>query len=379
MEEAVNTGVGSIAKKSTTSNPSNIQNLLSAKINEIEKTGAMEEEEERKFAAATKKQLKEHMKWLDEILCRPDSREEKIKALSIKYYQLMYDNRAQEKELIAKTKKIEELNRTKDTLTVDLNKMTSSKNKMENLCRELQKQNKTAADNNKKVVDDEQSVRSELAKKFQQQLTETTKKQEQDIINLRNRYQKESDLFREKIMNLAEEYSIRQKHEETKLKTKDIENQILEAKLSQQSQQHMQEASQRHQLAVQQEQRIENLLKNERDLKSQLTLYAEKFEQFQETLTKSNDIFNTFKLEMEKMSKTIKKKDKELLDLKKKQEQTDVALINYAEDNSNTKKQNEQLKAQKKKLEELCRAMQSERKTITNGPSTSHNTELSVA
>lgn len=46
---AVNTGGGLIAKKSTASNPSNIQNLLSAKINEIEKTGAMEEEEERKF------------------------------------------------------------------------------------------------------------------------------------------------------------------------------------------------------------------------------------------------------------------------------------------------------------------------------------------
>lgn len=49
------------------------------------------------------------------------------------------------------------------------------------------------------------------------------------------------------------------------------------------------------------EEKISSMAKSEKELRSQLTLYAEKFEQFQETLTKSNDIFNTFKLEMEKV------------------------------------------------------------------------------
>lgn len=55
------------------------------------------------------------------------------------------------------------------------------------------------------------------------------------------------------------------------------------------------------------------------------------------------------------MSKTIKKKDREISDLKKKCEQTDIALINYAEETGSHKKKMEQLQAQKKKLEELCR------------------------
>jgi hypothetical protein len=48
---------------------------------------------------------------------------------------------------------------------------------------------------------------------------------------------------------------------------------------------------------------ISNLLKTEKELRAQLSLYAEKFEQFQETLTKSNEVFNTFKQEMERVIK----------------------------------------------------------------------------
>jgi hypothetical protein len=37
------------------------------------------------------------------------------------------------------------------------------------------------------------------------------------------------------------------------------------------------------------------------ELRFQLAAYAEKFEQFQETLAKSNEIFATFKLDLEKV------------------------------------------------------------------------------
>lgn len=61
------------------------------------------------------------------------------------------------------------------------------------------------------------------------------------------------------------------------------------------------------------------------------------------------------------MSKTIKKGEKENADLRKKCEQTDVALISLAEEKNTLKKQIEQNAVQKKKLEELCRALQTER------------------
>lgn len=61
------------------------------------------------------------------------------------------------------------------------------------------------------------------------------------------------------------------------------------------------------------------------------------------------------------MSKTLKKSEKDNADLRKKCEQTDVALIELAEERSNYKKQLDATTNQKKKLEELCRVLQTER------------------
>jgi chromosome segregation ATPase len=61
------------------------------------------------------------------------------------------------------------------------------------------------------------------------------------------------------------------------------------------------------------------------------------------------------------MSKQVKKSEKENLELKKKCEQTDVALLNLADERSNLKKQVDQNAAQKKRLEDLCRVLQTER------------------
>ncbi len=51
-----------------------------------------------------------------------------------------------------------------------------------------------------------------------------------------------------------------------------------------------------------QQKRFEILSKQEGDLRGQLSLYSDKFEEFQETLTKSNQAFSSFKKEMDKVS-----------------------------------------------------------------------------
>ena len=53
---------------------------------------------------------------------------------------------------------------------------------------------------------------------------------------------------------------------------------------------------------LEQQKRCEQLTKQEMDLRGQLSLYSEKFEEFQKTLTKSNEVFGTFKKEMDKVS-----------------------------------------------------------------------------
>jgi len=320
-----------------------IQDLLVAKIAELEVTKDTDNNNSNYLVKNVKNQPKEIKQFIILVVNSSDSNEEKIKQLNAKFQQLVQDNLNMASE--------------REKINAQLQKATNMKSKMEQLFRELQKQNKTIVDESKKTAEQEQEKRQELSKKFHdtiQQISTKMEEQGEDRIKL----YKENDMFREKLKSFAEQYQLREQHFDTQLKAKDLEMQLLEAKLKQQSEIATQETLR----AQAYNEQITTLTAREKELSTQLAYYAEKFEQFQDTLTKSNEIFTTFKQEMEKMSKTIKKSEKENTELKKKCEQTDVALIELAEERNNYKKQLETLIVQKKKLEDLCRALQIERK-----------------
>ena len=235
-------------------------------------------------------------------------------------------------------------------------KATAMKTKLETLCRELQRQNKQVFEDSKRVAAEEQQKRQDLSKKFHTTIKEITTKMEEQGEERMNQL-KENETLREKLKNLAEQYQIREQHYATQMKAKDLERQLLEAKLKQQADIALQEALK----AQAYKEQIASLAKTEGELRNQLSLYAEKFEQFQDTLTKSNDVFATFKQEMERMTKTIKQREKENGALKKKSEQSDITLIELVEERNGLRKQLETAKAQKLKLESLCRALQADR------------------
>lgn len=57
--------------------------------------------------------------------------------------------------------------------------------------------------------------------------------------------------------------------------------------------------------------RLEIVSKEELASRTQLATYGDKFKDFQETLTKSNDMFASFKKESDKMQKRLKALEKE--------------------------------------------------------------------
>jgi chromosome segregation ATPase len=59
------------------------------------------------------------------------------------------------------------------------------------------------------------------------------------------------------------------------------------------------------------EQQIKSLLEGEKTLRAQVTEYGDRFEQFQEALNKSNDMFGSFKTRMEDMTQIIRRLEKE--------------------------------------------------------------------
>ncbi|GBG60869.1 hypothetical protein CBR_g15990 [Chara braunii] len=285
------------------------------------------------------------------------SAEEKLKVLRAKYVEQVNETKQLDREMALLRRKCDLLRKEKDTLSAEATKGQAVKQKLESLCRELQRQNKLVMEDSRRVATEEQQRREELAGRFQSTIQEITVKLEEQGEE-RIRQIRENEALREKLTQFTQKYEIREEHFQHQLKTKALELQLLHAKLTQQNETTKQEEEKVKLLKEQ----ITSMLKSEAELRGQLSTYGGKFEQFQETLTKSNEVFATFKLEMDKMSKTIRKLEKENSALKAKCGKSDVTIIQLLEERATQTKQMDTLRAQKERLESLCRSLQAELK-----------------
>ncbi|CAA2954439.1 beta-taxilin isoform X1 [Olea europaea subsp. europaea] len=180
------------------------------------------------------------------------------------------------------------------------------RDKLESLCRELQRQNKMLMDECKRVSNEGQDLRLDLSNKFQDAIKEVSSKlelQKDDCLT----QLKENDMLKTKLKQFADQYSLSEQQHAQKLKQKTLELQLADLKLQQQEEKLKQEQSQMKLYAEQ----VAQLLATEKNLRLQLTADGEKFQQFQR---------------------------------------------------ERLKKQLEKTRNQKEKLESLCRSLQAERK-----------------
>lgn len=122
-------------------------------------------------------------------------------------------------------------------------------------------------------------------------------------------------------------------------------------------------------------QQVDSFTHTETELRSQLNIYVEKFKQVEETLNNSNDLFLTFRKEMEEMSKKTKRLEKENVALTRIKETGNRNILEMAEDKQKRDLELETLRKKCLKLENLCRALQQERKGLGSGANnTAHGT-----
>lgn len=236
------------------------------------------------------------------------------------------------------------------------------RDKLESLCRELQRQNKMLMDECKRVSTEGQNLRLDLSTKFQDAIKDVSIKLEEQKDDCLSQL-KENEMLRTNLKQLADQYALTEQQYAQKLKQKTLELQIAELKIKQHEEKLVQEQSQMKLYAEQ----VSQLLATEKNLRLQLTADGEKFQQFQDALVKSNEVFETFKQEIEKMAKSIKELKKENVFLKSKCEKSDFTLIELVEERERMKKQLEKSRNQKEKLESLCRSLQAERKQNSVG------------
>ncbi|KDO27738.1 hypothetical protein SPRG_20380 [Saprolegnia parasitica CBS 223.65] len=236
-----------------------------------------------------------------------------------------------------------------------LQKVSSTKGKLEQLCRELQKQNKTIISESRKMAEDEDAKRKQLSAHVKME------QQGKDYVASLH----ENEALQTKLKTFLAQYEVREEHFAHQLQAKDLTVQLAEAKLKHQVELTNREAE-KVQLTLEKAQQI---AAREAALQEQLGAYSEKFDTVQDTLSKSNTMFVTLRSEMDKMSKHIKRLEKENGTLKKKCDEYDSGAIEALQERVQTAEDAKRQADKIQKLEGLCRMLQDERKRLKEAAS----------
>ncbi|KAM9384116.1 alpha-taxilin [Pholidichthys leucotaenia] len=296
--------------------------------------------------------------------------EEKLAGLCKKYAELLEEHRNTQKQMRALQKKQTQVVQEKDNLRNEYSKAILARGKLESLCRELQRHNRTLKEEGMQRTRLEEEKRKEVTSHFQVTLNDIQAQMEQH--NERNSsLRQENAELAEKLKKLYEQYKLREEHIDKVVKHKDLQQQLVDAKLHQ-AQELLKESEERHDRekdfllkeAVESQRMCDLMKQQEVHLKQQLSLYTEKFEEFQTTLSKSNEVFTTFKQEMEKMTKKIKKLEKETAMYRSRWESSNKALLEMAQEKAVRDGEFEALQGKVQRLEKLRRALKVERNEL---------------
>jgi len=221
-------------------------------------------------------------------------------------------------------------------------------------------------------IAEDENKRKDLASKFQTTIDE--------IAAQLSNYSEKSTSLREQNVQLSEQlavvvkdYDLREKEVDACLKQKELELRLTEASLEQTRLL----LTDRTELIKQERQvseaerlvlfkKCEELAASELGLRQQVTIYAERYQEFQNAIQQSSQMVTSCHTEIEKMGKKIKKLEKERADFRQRWETAEQNQRKSADDVKQSEKEKRQLENKLDKLEKLSRALQQERTELQN-------------
>ncbi|KAB5517273.1 hypothetical protein PHYPO_G00187760 [Pangasianodon hypophthalmus] len=323
------------------------------------------------------------------------SPEEKLEMVLRKYAELLKEQRDEQVELKLLQKKQGLLVKQRDQLQLEHSQGILARSKLESLCRELHKHNMTLKEDMLQKCQEDERKRAEITSRFQNTVVDIQAQIEHHS-NRNNKLCQENSELANKLTSIIQQYEKREESLEKIFKQKNLQQQLSDAKLEE-ANLRLKEAEEKHKRekeyllkeAIEKTKKCFTMKEQELQLKkqllthaaewklqvkelkeqntvmqAQLVLYSQKFDEFQATLAKSNEVYAAFKQEMEKMTKKMKKLEKESNVWKIRFESCSKALTDMIEERSEKGKELELFTVKIDKLETLCRALQEERKVL---------------
>jgi len=330
---------------------------------EVEK---MKEETKDDITITTEKEVSVIMESLNTL----SSPEKKLEDVVRKYAEMAVLRRCDEKKLCVQQQKLSVLLEQQQQLQAECRKGVVARSELETLCRELQAYYSVLREETLQSSREDEKKRNEITGHFQRTLVDIQAQIEQHS-NRNTKLCRENIILTEKLESLMKQCEMREQSLEKINKHRDLQCQLNEAKLQQATitlsnaeEKHKREKEYLLRETLDKTKKFTEMKEQELALKKQLQLYSQKFEEFQETLAKSNEIFTRFKTEMDKMSEKMKKLEKESNVWKTRFENCNKALSDMVEERTEKNKEYDLFVLRIQKLELLCRALQDERKIL---------------
>lgn len=328
-----------------------VADLLNKKIREFEQTCAEESEKTQRAQKGRARALaKTKLKEAKQIVNNPDcSGTEKVERL----WEKLKAEHEQAQSFIAESpgrlQDIGDTEQERDTCQAELNRTLAVKNKLESLCRQLQQQANALVEERRRLTDTERLRRQELADEFQQTIGDVKKKMDQQA-NERARLARENEELRNRFKQFFEQYDRREKELLEQQRNRELEVQVFELRLAEQAQLYRQEAA--RETAAQREN--EELSNTEQVLRGQLQTYSNKFNHFQDALSKSDKVLGQYKRQRNRMQRRVEVLEKENSELRTRNDRRVTTLT----------KDRDVLLKEKEGLQERCKALQTERQQL---------------
>ena len=238
--------------------------------------------------------------------------------------------------------------RSMEASRMEILKVLNTKERLESLCRELQKQKQTAFDESRRTAEDGENKRKALEKSYLGKLQEQEEEQK--------RLLRDNEALRKQFQTFKEQCQLRERHYAMQVKVKDSARLLAEAKLKQQTELCVQESVKGQAYLVQ----INDLVSVEKNLRTRIEHYSHRVAQMQEYLTAS-------RTQNDDLTKAVQKLERDNDALRKKNKEYDVTLVTLTRENASLKQTNV-------KLEKLCRALQSRTSSTAASSQTSTGT-----
>ncbi|XP_051942605.1 taxilin beta b [Hippocampus zosterae] len=325
---------------------------------------------EQKLEKKMLKSLGKEAMLLMQSLNKLDTPEQKLEATIKKHAELLEEHRSDQKQLKVLQKKLLQVMKEKDQLQSEHSRAVLARSKLEGLCRELQRHNKTLKEETLQRCREDDLKRKEITTHFQGTLSDI-QAQIEEHSSRNTKLCQENNALADKLKGLITQYDQREANLEKVFKHRDLKEKLLDTKLSQ-ANMLLKEAEEKHKLekqlllqkAAEYKSQAKLLKETEVDMKAQLDMYSKKFDEIQGTVSKSNSVYSGFKQDMDKMAKKMRKLEKECQSWKSRFDGCNKSLVDMVADKAVRDKELEVIAIKNQKLESLCRALQDERKSL---------------